>query len=166
MLIGAQGGEWPWRGPIFGVDAQTGKKAWEFFTVAGAEEAKKTWGNESWRTGGGGGWMPGTYDVAKDIVYWGTGNPPPLYDWAGPDWETEGPRPGTNLYTSSVIALDPDTGELVGFFQELPHDAWDFDSAVGEFLRIERDGETYIVHPSKGATSTTRCSTSRTPGGS
>ncbi len=150
VLIGAQGGEWPWRGPIFGVDAKTGKKVWEFFTVAGTEEAKKTWGNESWRTGGGGGWMPGTYNVAKDIVYWGTGNPAPLYDWAGPDWETQGPRPGTNLYTSSVIALDPDTGELVSYFQELPHDAWDFDSAVGEFLRIERDGETYIVHPNKG----------------
>src|SRR5438477_5347610 len=62
VIIGAQGGEWPWRGPIFGVDTKTGAKKWEFFTVAGTEDAKATWGNDSWRTGGGGGWMPGTYD--------------------------------------------------------------------------------------------------------
>ena len=150
VIIGAQGGEWPWRGPIFGVDGGTGEKKWEFFTVAGTEEAKKTWGNESWRTGGGGGWMPGTYNPDKNLVYWGTGNPAPLYDWAGPDWKTQGPRPGDNLYTSSVIALDPDTGQLKSYFQELPHDAWDFDSSVGEFLGIERDGKKYVVHPNKG----------------
>ncbi len=60
VIIGAQGGEWPGRGPIFSVDATTGKKKWEFLTVAGTDEAMKTWGNDSWRTGGGGGWMPGT----------------------------------------------------------------------------------------------------------
>jgi alcohol dehydrogenase (cytochrome c) len=150
VIIGAQGGEWPWRGPIFGVDSRTGQKKWEFFTVAGTDEAKKTWGGESWRTGGGGGWMAGAYNPAQDIVYWGTGNPAPLYDWAGPDWQTQGPRPGENLHTSSVIGLDPDTGELKAYFQELPHDAWDFDSAVGEFVQLERDGKTYVVHPNKG----------------
>jgi PQQ-dependent dehydrogenase (methanol/ethanol family) len=150
VIIGAQGGEWPWRGPIFGVDAKTGQKAWEFFTVGGTDEAKATWGNESWRTGGGGGWMAGAYDPETNTVVWGTGNPAPLYDWAGPKWETEGPRPGDNLYTSSVIGLDPDTGKLKSYFQELPHDAWDFDSSVGEFLFLERDGQKYIVHPNKG----------------
>ena len=49
VIIGAQGGEWPGRGPIFGVDAKTGQKKWEFLTVAGTPEAEKTWGNESWR---------------------------------------------------------------------------------------------------------------------
>jgi len=150
VIIGAQGGEWPWRGPIFGVDGRTGRKVWEFFTVAGTEEAKKTWGGDSWQTGGGGGWMPGTYDAETNTVWWGTGNPAPLYDWAGPEWETKGPRPGTNLYTSSVIALDPDTGQLKFYHQELPHDAWDFDSAVGEFVMIERDGRKLVVHPNKG----------------
>lgn len=150
VIIGSQGGEWPWRGPIFGVDGASGEKKWEFFTVAGTEEAKKTWGNESWRTGGGGGWMAGAYNPARDLVYWGTANPAPLYDWAGDKWQTEGPRPGDNLYTSSVIGLDPDTGELKTYFQTLPHDAWDFDDSVGEFVQLERDGQTYVVHPNKG----------------
>ncbi len=149
VIIGAQGGEWPGRGPIFGVDAKTGQKVWEFLTVAGTPEAEKTWGNESWRTGGGGGWMPGTYDVETNSVWWGTANPAPLYDWSGPDYKTSGARPGDNLYTTSVIALDPDTGKIKFFHQELPHDAWDFDSAVGEFVQIDRDGKKYYVHPNK-----------------
>jgi PQQ-dependent dehydrogenase (methanol/ethanol family) len=150
VIIGGQGGEWPGRGPIFGVDAKTGKKLWEFLTVAGTDEAMKTWGNESWRTGGGGGWMPGTYDPETDSVWWGTANPAPLYDWGGANWKTDGARPGDNLYTTSVIALDPNTGKLKFFHQELPHDAWDFDSAVGEFLAVEREGKKYFVHPNKG----------------
>jgi alcohol dehydrogenase (cytochrome c) len=150
VIIGAQGGEWPGRGPIFGVDGKTGEKVWEFLTVAGTDEAMQTWGNDSWKTGGGGGWMAGAYDPETNTVYWGTGNPGPLYDWAGPEWETKGPRPGTNLYTSSVIGLDPDTGTLKFYHQELPHDAWDFDSAVGEFVSINRDGKDYVVHPNKG----------------
>jgi alcohol dehydrogenase (cytochrome c) len=149
IIIGAQGGEWPWRGPIFAVDANTGKKVWEFFTAGGTDEAKATWANDSWRTGGGGGWMPGTYDAETNTVWWGTANPGPLYDWAGSKWQTEGPRPGTNLYTSSVIALDPDTGKLKFYHQELPHDAWDFDAANGEFMSIDRDGKKYMVHPNK-----------------
>ena len=81
----------------------TGKVKWTFLTVAGTEEAKKTWGNDSWRTGGGGGWMPGTYDTETNTVYWGTANPAPLYDWSGADWKTTGARPGDNLYTTSVL---------------------------------------------------------------
>jgi alcohol dehydrogenase (cytochrome c) len=150
VIIGSQGGEWTSRGPIFGVDVKTGQKKWEFFTVAGTEDAKATWGNESWRTGGGGGWMPGGYDVETNTIWWGTANPAPLYDWSGADWMKSGPRPGTNLYTSSVIALDPDTGKLKFYHQQLPHDAWDFDSAVGEFLMIDRDGRKLVVHPNKG----------------
>ena len=150
VIIGSQGGEWPGRGPIFGVDAASGRKVWEFFTVAGTEESKKTWGGESWKTGGGGGWMAGAYDPETNTVWWGTGNPAPLYDWAGSDWKTAGPRPGDNLFTSSIIALDPDNGRLKFYHQELPHDAWDFDSAVGEFVMLERDGKDYIVHPNKG----------------
>jgi alcohol dehydrogenase (cytochrome c) len=150
VIIGAQGGEWPWRGPIFAVDAETGTKKWEFFTVAGTEEAKATWGGDSWRTGGGGGWMPGTFDEKTNTIWWGTGNPAPLYDWAGADWKTKGPRPGDNLYTTSVIGLDPDSGKLKFYHQELPHDAWDFDSSVGEFMLLERGGRDLVVHPNKG----------------
>ena len=152
VIIGSQGGEWPYRGPIFGVDAKNGKEVWHFFTVAGNEDngdARSSWGNDSWQTGGGGGWMAGGYDPETNSVWWGTANPAPLYDWAGSDWKTSGPRPGDNLYTSSVILLDPDTGKLKSYWQEVPHDAWDYDSAVGEFIMLERDGKKYVVHPSK-----------------
>ena len=113
--------------------------------MAGTDEAMKTWGGDSWRTGGGGGWMAGGYDVETNTVWWGTGNPAPLYDWAGSDWKTAGPRPGDNLYTTAVIALDPDTGKLKFYHQELPHDAWDFDSAVGEFVMIDRGGQKLVA---------------------
>ncbi len=149
VVIGSQGGEWPGRGPIYGVDASTGKVKWTFLTVGGTEEAMKTWGNDAWRTGGGGGWMPGTYDPSSGTVYWGTANPAPLYDWAGSDWKNTGARPGDNLYTTSVIGLDINTGNLKFYHQELPHDTWDFDSAVGEFVLLQRDGQRYIVHPNK-----------------
>ncbi len=149
VVIGSQGGEWPGRGPIYGVDAASGKMVWTFNTVAGTEDAKATWGNDSWRTGGGGGWMPGTYDSATNVVWWGTANPAPLYDWSGPDYKTKGARPGDNLYTTSVIALDVDSGQLKFYHQELPHDTWDFDSSPGEFVSIDRDGKQYMVHPNK-----------------
>ena len=60
-----------------------------------------------------------------------------------------GARPGDNLYTSSVIALDLGTGQLKFYHQELPHDNWDFDSAIGEFVQIDRDGKQLMVHPNK-----------------
>lgn len=149
IIIGSQGGEWPGRGPIYGVDAATGKQKWVFNTVAGDEAGMKTWGNDSWRTGGGGGWMTGTYDGDTNTIWWGTANPAPLYDWSGPNYENAGARPGDNLYTTSVIGLDVDTGKLKFFHQELPHDTWDFDSAPGEFIMLEKDGQKHVVHPNK-----------------
>ena len=93
--------------------------------------------------------MPGTFDAATDPIWWGTANPAPLYDWSGADYKTSGARPGDNLHTSSVIALDIDTGKLKFYHQELPHDTWDFDSAVGEFVMLDRDSKHYVVHPNK-----------------
>ncbi len=154
VIIGSQGGEWPYRGPIFGVNAKTGEKVWEFLTVGGndgtdSDVRSSSWGGDSWKTGGGGGWMAGSYDPETNTVWWGTGNPAPLYDWAGADWKTAGPRPGDNLYTSSIIMLDPDSGKLKSYFQVLPHDAWDYDPASGELMHIDRGGKKYVVHPSK-----------------
>jgi alcohol dehydrogenase (cytochrome c) len=149
VVIGAQGGEWPYRGPIFGVNAHTGKRVWTFFTVGPDKKSRATWGHNSWRVGGGGGWMPGTYDASTNTLWWGTANPDPLYDWSGKDWMHKGARPGANLYTTSVIALDPDNGHLKFYHQELPHDAWDFDSAVGEFVMIDENGKHLVVHPNK-----------------
>src|SRR2546428_440352 len=152
ILIGSQAGEWPTRGRIFAVDSKTGKERWKFWTVGGPEDpkAQATWGGDSWKTGGGGGWTTGSYDPDLNLVYWGTGNPSPLYDWAGGDWMTKGPRPGVNLYITSIVALDADTGKLNWYFQELPHDPWDFDSSVGEMLLLERDGKKLLVHANKG----------------
>ena len=149
VIIGAQGGEWPSRGPIFGVDARDGKQLWVFYTVADDDVAKATWGGDSWMVGGGGGWMPGSYDPESDTVWWGTANPAPQFDYAGSEWMTKGARPGINLYTDSVIALDPDTGVLKFYHQEIPHDTWDYDSAAGELVMIERDGKKLVVHGNK-----------------
>jgi PQQ-dependent dehydrogenase (methanol/ethanol family) len=152
VIIGSQAGEWSTRGRIFAVDAKTGKERWKFWTVAGPEnpEGMATWGGDSWKVGGGGGWMTGSYDPELNLIYWGTGNPSPLYDWAADEWMTKGPRPGVNLYITSVLALDADTGKLRWYFQELPHDPWDFDSSVGELLLLDRDGKKLLVHANKG----------------
>lgn len=151
VLIGATGGEYSGCcGPILAYDAKTGNLLWHFDTIGGDERSRASWKNDSWKTGGGGGWMPGNYDPKTNTLFWGTGNPAPDYDWGGDKWQTEGARPGDNLYTSGVIALDPDTGKLKSFFQENPHDAWDFDGAVGEFVMVSRGGKDYVVHPNKG----------------
>ena len=121
VIIGAQGGEWPDRGPIFGVNAKTGEQVWRFFTSGGnddtASDARKTWGGDSYKTGGGGGWMAGSYDPETDTVWWGTANPAPDYDWAGENWRTEGARPGDNLYSSSVVCVDAATGKPVNVYK-------------------------------------------------
>jgi PQQ-dependent dehydrogenase (methanol/ethanol family) len=151
VIIGANGGEYSGCcGPIFALDAQTGTVVWRFDTIGGDERSRASWGNDSWKTGGGGGWMPGTYDANTNTVFWGTANPAPDYDWGGDKWQSEGARPGENLYTSGVVALDADTGKLKSYFQENPHDAWDFDGSVGEFVMLERGGKNFVVHPNKG----------------
>ncbi len=151
VIIGADGGEYSGCcGPIIAVDANTGKVVWQFDTVGGDERSRASWKNDSWKTGGGGGWMPGGYDPKTNTVFWGTANPAPDYDWSFDKWQTEGPRPGENLYTSGVVALDADTGKLKSYFQENPHDNWDFDGSVGEFVMLDRDGKNYVVHPNKG----------------
>ena len=139
VILGQTAGELPIQGKIFAVKATDGSKAWEFNTI---KNDPKSWGGESGKFGGGGGWMTGSYDPALNLVYWGTANPAPDYDWGGA-------RPGDNLYTSSVIALDPDTGQLKWYYQEIPHDDWDYDSGLGESLVLDRDGKKLLVHQNK-----------------
>lgn len=151
VLIGSTGGELSGCcGPIFAVNAESGEVEWQFDTIGGDERSRASWGNDSWKIGGGGGWMTGTYDPMTNSVWWGTANPAPDYDWAGENWMTDGPRPGTNLYSSSVVVLDADSGTLKAYFSEMPHDAWDFDAAPGEFVQIDRGGKRYMLHPNKG----------------
>jgi alcohol dehydrogenase (cytochrome c) len=121
IIIGTAGGEYGIRGFLAAFDAKTGKEVWRFHTVAAAgEKGGETWGAESWKVGGGSIWVTGTYDRDLNLTYWGVGNP-------GPDWNGD-VRPGDNLYTDSVVALDADTGELKWHFQFTPHDVWDYDS--------------------------------------
>jgi len=121
VIIGTAGGEYGIRGFIAAYDAATGKEVWRFHTIASPDEpGGDTWKNDAWKTGGGSVWVTGSYDPALNLTYWGIGNP-------GPDWNGD-PRPGDNLYSDSVVALDPDTGKLKWYYQFSPHDEFDYDS--------------------------------------
>jgi alcohol dehydrogenase (cytochrome c) len=121
VVVGISGGEAGIRGFIDAYDAKTGKQAWRFWTIpAPGEVGHETWSGESWKTGGGATWVTGTYDPELKLVYWGVGNP-------GPDWNGD-VRPGDNLYTCSLVALDGDTGRLRWYFQFTPHDTHDWDA--------------------------------------
>jgi alcohol dehydrogenase (cytochrome c) len=121
VIVGTAGGEYGIRGFLAGYDARTGKEAWRFYTIAGpGEPGRETWGGDSWKTGGGSIWVTGSYDPDSNLTYWGIGN-------AGPDWNGD-TRPGDNLYTSSVVALDADTGKLKWHYQFSPHDEFDYDA--------------------------------------
>lgn len=121
VIVGISGAEAGIRGFIDAYDARTGERRWRFHTIPGAgEPGVETWGGESWKTGGGSTWVTGTYDPELDLIYWGTGNPGPL--WNGDD------RPGDNLYTCSLVALDARTGKLRWHFQFTPHDTHDWDA--------------------------------------
>lgn len=121
IISGMAGGEFGVRGFIDAYDAKTGKRIWRFWTVpAAGEPGVETWGGDSWKTGSATTWVTGVYDPELNLVIWGTGNP-------GPDWNGD-VRPGDNLYSDSVVALDADTGQLKWYFQFTPHDVWDWDS--------------------------------------
>ncbi|MBK6422709.1 MAG: PQQ-dependent dehydrogenase, methanol/ethanol family [Gemmatimonadetes bacterium] len=122
VLTGVSGAEAGIRGFVDAYDARTGERRWRFHTIPGAgEPGVETWGGESWKTGGGSTWVTGSYDPALGLLYWGVGNPGPL--WNGDD------RPGDNLYTCSLVALDLRTGTLRWHFQFTPHDTHDWDAA-------------------------------------
>ena len=120
-IVGVAGGEYGIRGYIDAYDAATGEQAWRFYTIPGpGDPGHETWENDAWMTGGASAWLTGSYDPDLDLTYWGIGNP-------GPDWNPA-QRPGDNLYSDSVVALDPDTGELEWYFQFTPNDPYDYDS--------------------------------------
>jgi alcohol dehydrogenase (cytochrome c) len=134
-ILGIVTGEKPTRGFIEAYDIETGKRVWRFYTVPGpGEPGHETWGGDSWQYGCGPAWLPGTYDAELNLVYFGIGNPCPMF--SGEE------RPGDNLYTNAIVALDPDTGQLRWYFQVIPHDLWDYDAASELVLvDIEVDGK-------------------------
>jgi alcohol dehydrogenase (cytochrome c) len=120
IVVGISGGEYGIRGFLDTYDAATGARAWRFWTVpAPGEPGHETWGGKtaSWKTGGAPTWVTGTFDPKLNLLYWGTGNP-------GPDLDGDD-RPGDNLYSCSMLALDPDTGKLRWHYQHTPHDLHD-----------------------------------------
>jgi len=121
VIVGTSGGEYGIRGFLDAYEAETGKRAWRFWTVPGpGEPGHETWANDSWKTGGAPTWVTGSYDPELNLLYWGTGNPGPDYNGA--------PREGDNLYANSLLAIDPDTGKLKWHFQFTPHDVHDWDA--------------------------------------
>ncbi len=136
VLIGSGGAEYRARGFIAAFDWATGEQLWRFDTVPGnpadgfeneaMSKAAKTWAGEWWKLGGGGTvWDAITYDPATNLVLFGTGNAEP---WNPAANGRLGKQDDDNLYTSSIVAVDADTGAYVWHFQETPEDRWDFDS--------------------------------------
>lgn len=135
IIVGQSYGDWATRGWIAALNPDNGEELWRFYTVPEpGQPGSETWlcdeaGNpDCWKTGGGAAWVAGSYDPDSNTIYWGTGNPVPMYD---PEY-----RPGDNLYTNSTVALDADTGELKWHFQYTPGDYMDYDE-VGPQLLID-----------------------------
>jgi alcohol dehydrogenase (cytochrome c) len=146
VIVGGSGGELGVRGYVVAYDANTGKELWRTFTIPGTgEPGNETWKGDDWKTGGGSAWMTGNYDPDTKTIYWGTGNAAP---WPGDT------HPGDNLYTSSVLALDPDTGKMKTYFQYHQNDSWDWDEVDAPMLvDLQRDGRTIksLIHPGRNA---------------
>ncbi len=145
VITGVTGGDSAHRGYLNAFDAKTGHHRWRFWTIPGpGEPGNETWAGDSWKLGGGSTWMTGTYDPELDLIYWGVGNP--AADFWGGD------REGSNLYTESIVALDPDTGKIRWHYQEIPHDVWDYDAAYEiVLLDMEIKGQQHktILNPNK-----------------
>jgi alcohol dehydrogenase (cytochrome c) len=129
VVVGMAGGDYASRGFIDAYYARSGQRAWRFYTIPGeAEKGATTWSGDSYKGGGGGTWMNGSYDPVLNLVYWGVGNPYPVHDGDA--------REGDNLYTDCVVALEADTGKLRWHYQFTPHDVWDYDG-VNEMVLID-----------------------------
>jgi len=158
VLVGTSGGDDGVRGFLAAFDAKTGKEVWRFWTIpAPGEPGSTSWPGETYLHGGATTWMPGTYDPSLNTVYWGTSNPSPDFDGSV--------RPGDDLYSSCVLALDPDTGKLKWYFQFTPHDLADYDATETPvladmnykgvprklLLEANRNGFVYILDRTNGA---------------
>ena len=139
VITGVSGGEFGIVGKVEARDAKTGKLVWMRPTVEGhmgtldgkdngiTGETNKSWPGDLWKTGGAATWLGGTYDAETNSLFFGTGNPAP--------WNSH-LRPGDNLYSSSILAINPDDGKIKWHYQWTPHDGWDFDG-VNEFVSFD-----------------------------
>jgi len=119
------------RSEVVAIEGKTGRIKWRFYAIPGAGEKElATWEGDSWKNGKANTWTTGSYDSELNLVYWGTGDASPAFYGAK--------RRGSNLYADSIVALDATTGKLRWYFQEVPHDVWDFD-AGWEMVLIDRE---------------------------
>jgi len=122
ILTGISGAEYGTRGFIDGWEPATGKHLWRTHTIPSPDEpGGDTWKGDTWKLGGGSTWITGSYDPELNTVYWGIGNPGPF---------NAAVRPGDNLFTCSVLALDPKTGKMKWHFQFTPNNPFDYDSVA------------------------------------
>jgi alcohol dehydrogenase (cytochrome c) len=121
VVVGVAGGETGIRGLLAAFSVEDGRRVWQFDTVPGpGEPGHETWAGDSWKTGGASTWSVGAYDPQLDILFWSTGNPWPPFDNRS--------RKGDNLYSNSIIALNPKTGKLLWHYQLTPADSNDWDA--------------------------------------
>ncbi|MGH9495681.1 MAG: pyrroloquinoline quinone-dependent dehydrogenase [Candidatus Sulfotelmatobacter sp.] len=121
VIVGTSGGDSGVRGFLTAYDAKKGTQKWKLWTIpAPGEFGSDSWQGDSYLHGGATTWMPGTYDPELDTLYWTTSNAAPDFDGSS--------RPGDNLYTACVLAIDPNTGKLKWYFQFTPHDLYDYDA--------------------------------------
>jgi alcohol dehydrogenase (cytochrome c) len=144
IIIGASGGDRGVRDWIAALDPKTGKPEWKTYSIpAPGEPGSETWkdNHNAYQTGGGAFYVTGSYDPAAKLTYWGTGNPVPGYDASY--------RPGDNLYTSSVLALDPASGKITWFHQYTPNDNRDYDETGTHILidaKVNGEDRKVVAH--------------------
>ncbi len=146
IIVGIAGAEGGIRGFLEAYYADTGERAWRLYTIpAPGEPGSETWPpGDAWKHGGGSTWITGSFDPELNLVYWGTGNP-------GPDYNGD-VRPGDNLYSCSLLAVDADTGKLRWHYQYTPHDTHDWDSTQVPVLLDANFGgrpRKLLLHPNR-----------------
>lgn len=122
---------------LMAIDAKTGNVLWRTYSVpAPGQPGHETWADDhdAWKTGGGAFWYVGAYDPATNLMFWGTGQPTPMFDAEY--------RPGDNLYTNSTLAINADTGKIVWYFQYTPNDKYDYDEVGSQMIYdVTMDGK-------------------------
>jgi alcohol dehydrogenase (cytochrome c) len=169
VIVGVSGGEYGIRGHLDAYDMATGKQVWRWYSIpAPGEDAVATngwWGTwathaedadlhrdiakekadsakypDAWKTGGGGVWTTPSYDKASNTIYATVGNPSPDLDGSV--------RPGDNLFTDGIVAIDATSGKTKWYYQTVPHDVWDLD-ATSPSVVTELGGKKVVLHAGK-----------------
>jgi alcohol dehydrogenase (cytochrome c) len=140
VIVGIAPSDHGLNGWLDAYDANTGERLWRWHSIPKpGEPGNETWAGDSWKTGGGGTWLTGSYDPELNLLYWGTGNPAPDFDGDV--------RKGDNLYTECIVALDADTGKMKWYFQTTPWDVHDWDAVE---IPVLQAAEMTPIDPSVG----------------